>query len=822
MNEILYAIINNRVNLDELFPGNNVTRDAAFLAVDGDIRAAVTYVTNQITANGDDRTDVNVVSSHATDWLTANGLQPIGPGVLNNQAVHSYRLDGLHIQNYKGIGANFVPIGGLSAFDLILFRAVNGRGKSSITSALCEDRRNIPPVDRFNGGPPLQTHVSISLLPQLLNGVTPAFRQLGKDQQALVKPDLNAILSTNVNPGDWLATLSGQNRLINQQTVLTRLLSNFNYSLNAILVQIVNAPAPHNLQNHFTDWKRDVRAYRDRFVPANSILNRQLNWAYLTEGLQNLWEKLFSPVNQPFPVLDENDFNKTDRILQAIYNALVVPKAPQELLDAQSWLERISRDLDGNPAGNGKFAAYESALAGFSLQSAQVLTEVVNQCNKLCASPFPTNPVAAASFGDADQAYNALASRAGFRQGNIPDIDVIGVWLDQLITGIQGWKSTLDSELTTINIEIKLFDHRQTILKESAEWLESQENQTLCPTCDTHFDKSNLINIIKGLLQPDHPRQGEADNLKTLIEDCKAAITSLQDKLAHWKKAKLSKERTKSELIALFGQLSPPLGQASNTRLAEVDNFIASWSAAATRLTWDDDVLLQDSATHLVNLNQALQAVNIAIQNIPTVHPRSHDYKRLSLLTRIVQSEFAVNAFQWAPDWPDQALTRNAIVEHFRTAAQNLSTQMAALIAGVNAQLVNNANVQNTYNNFVAAGNHPFLNGQPMKGVQHNRLSEGYRVVHAVAAIFALAAAPNAPGNDADFIILDEPTKGLDSNLRFTLAQCIAINATKQVIVTTYDNDFADNLVAQYQAQGKPVTEYTLLWDQLSGTTHNP
>ena len=125
MQEVLYAIINNRVDTDVLFPTDPVRDDFCNL-VYLDIRATVDYIANEVTTNLDDPSDTEVVKNYATQWLLNQGLQPLPVDQLNQQAAVRYKLDGLQIENYKGIGANFNPLVGLSAFDLILFRAING------------------------------------------------------------------------------------------------------------------------------------------------------------------------------------------------------------------------------------------------------------------------------------------------------------------------------------------------------------------------------------------------------------------------------------------------------------------------------------------------------------------------------------------------------------------------------------------------------------------------------------------------------------------------------------------------------------------------
>jgi ATPase subunit of ABC transporter with duplicated ATPase domains len=117
--------------------------------------------------------------------------------------------------------------------------------------------------------------------------------------------------------------------------------------------------------------------------------------------------------------------------------------------------------------------------------------------------------------------------------------------------------------------------------------------------------------------------------------------------------------------------------------------------------------------------------------------------------------------------------------------------------------------------------NHDFFPAINGENGDATRLSEGYRVLYALAAVMAVASVPT-PGNDADFIILDEPTQKLDPNFRQQLAQFLGAYCPKQLIFMTYEDTFANNVKQYATAQGKTVRDFTLDWTLNSGTTWQP
>lgn len=225
-------------------------------------------------------------------------------------------------------------------------------------------------------------------------------------------------------------------------------------------------------------------------------------------------------------------------------------------------------------------------------------------------------------------------------------------------------------------------------------------------------------------------------------------------------------------------------------------------SAAQEALSWVAQV-----RTALRQLNQAGEALNADVGRAETLHGR------LAPLRRALTAAQTLNAIAWAPGWEAEqaARRRDARIDEWIAAAERLRDQGTMRIQSAQVEILKDPNVIARFDRFMGALQHPLLREPRLlqggvvgkvgvsQAVDKN-LSEGYRVLVNLAAFVAVVGHCVAgQAHQAGWVLIDEPTNGLDSALRTLVASALGglsrDQMPRQMFVTTFDTAFADELL---------------------------
>ena len=153
-----------------------------------------------------------------------------------------------------------------------------------------------------------------------------------------------------------------------------------------------------------------------------------------------------------------------------------------------------------------------------------------------------------------------------------------------------------------------------------------------------------------------------------------------------------------------------------------------------------------------------------------------------------------------------------------------MATERQTQAASAANQVVNDSGVQERFNRLLAllphhlrlqnlnfCGKEVQLNGVAAS----NTLSEGQTVLVNIAASIAVVGKVAGTANHLPgWIVFDEPTNGLDEEGRNQIAEYLGglkiTDVPSQIVVATFDNEFADTLITKALATGRRVKHVEL------------
>lgn len=798
------------------------------------IAAEIIALVAKITKDGGDQ-------ENPVDWAIGRKYSTAPPpdghgGPANPNNVTNYRIDAFNFEKYRGINA--VQLNDLAAKDVVILKGPNGTGKSSLLEALCG--KPCSPTLRFNGAPPRQLVHEVTYIAADPAGQPAVPLLYDKNMVNLVMPDIPKILSAGLDVDNALGAAAGVTRLENRLKVALRMCGNnaaFLWELGAgpnSLICNDNAGAPPPaVALQYGVWKTALIQYRELCGLGNNDAVRT-DLAHWNTEASGLWQEVKGAALWVGIIPDDGMQATMTAHLQAIQQRINTFAAPPELNLIRQWLTNYKNDPQG------RRAAFADAIIGLADASNALLASIA--CNDLKqvvgmqSSGDGQAQVRPHLDTDAVAIVNALESRAGLPGINLapnPNLNEaeLGRLRDAASTAIVNWIQQIHDRLAAINGAIAAIDRKRAACENALEFLQGDPNANSCPVCNTAKDRASLIGDLTCVLAQTDPRtkplETERATLIVELERLNSVLPGLNAASDAWDHARNTRNTARCHLIALVDYMTIPRAEHEVAQRL-VDGVVDAATRWIGKVNLRPDDEMQDwcSGVFLPLVTEAETDLGLIIGGYADQMAAFQNILwRLHALKDVIAADRAIANIAWN-NQANQILQdrySNELVPLWRAAAQMYADGLKVEIDNVRQQLVNNPAVQATYEQLIIAGNaqprHPFFDG----GLNNPNdwLSEGYRVLHAIAAVVAVASVPT-PGNDAGFILLDEPTNGLDRDLKKAVGEFLGQYCEKQLFIGTYDDDFIAAVYQGAQLSGKEFAQYDLTWDPNNGTTVLP
>jgi hypothetical protein len=383
-------------------------------------------------------------------------------------------------------------------------------------------------------------------------------------------------------------------------------------------------------------------------------------------------------------------------------------------------------------------------------------------------------------------------------------------------------------------------DQLAALRNEAREFLEATETND-CPVCQQQIDRQRLIETLGKAGDDDAtgPITSEIGEKKSAQDACQTAAESVTDALASLNREneKLTTQVTQSrECIGEFSKraANQDWSDSVKTQLEQLKTLAADEAAKLP-----DDVAREQEVdrvgTVIRKLRDALQAwlalqeeeANRAIQQLD---PARRMHGKLAPLRRVLVAAKALNELDWLPTWEEQVKQSRieAQVALWKAAANELIKDREEEASSATDAVLADQGVCDRFMALLDNVNHPLLKNVSLKphgipGVEEvrprnagpRRLSEGYRVIVNLAAFISMGGYV-VPGqsHQAGWVVLDEPTNGLDEGHRCTVANYLGglreDLMPRQMFVLTFEKQFAETLKKAAVDSGRAVCEVNL------------
>ncbi len=801
-------------NVESVTPIDNTRVSNATAPIYNRLSNLIDFTVQHLTDNNLDPTGDNIISATQA-WCRQENVEleeaEIPAEVEDNDESVRLRINSIDICNFAGVGPNFDPLNELAEADVLIFRGKNGSGKSTLCEAIMRQPGNVTAGDTFiNGVGP--SHVNIGFSRQENGGwepvdqaFQPKFRNLGKSISLVYIP-LSDFADKPIKITDYLAAVTGSTRLNNQCLVATRLANRKGNAGQRLVNLMPNDQAvqvPPEVTNHFNDWMYSLNQYRQfSNTPRTGPIRTDL--AYWNQQVKTLSEELGI---QNWQDLTRETWEERQQRFEAMTDAVQNLAPPQALTDAQVWLNNFTNQA------NLAIQAYN--------QPNQNLTDTrINLLNAIVA--------ARALTGLNDNENVTALEVVNLLRAELGDLEPLPVveapaLAQAAIEVIQEIKERANQEKIIINERLQAIDTQRQLMMSSLAFLENQQNTDQCPVCNQAIVQNQLIINLRAAIAEPNPETAELENnrntLNLRIQSSEGFITSITQKSRSYVAAKNALEQVEQQLqrvLQIFVNFPDNADALTTPQLPLLIN-------AARRINIDDP---QMNRLAVVTANcdiahPVLEAIGTEIANFGQVQEEYNNRVRSwRLLAEVIDYDLKLSQAQWSNQ--AAAVTENqiklAVVEKWIQASNEHAAVLQNHIDNLDQQLLNNNQLQAHFNYYRDMANHDFFPTINGENGDATRLSEGYRVLYALAAVMAVASVPT-PGNDADFIILDEPTQKLDPTFRKHLAQFLGTYCPKQLIFMTYEDTFANDVVQLANTQDKTVQDFTLDWTLNLGTT---
>lgn len=817
MKHIVRSLLSSNVHgLDPLDSTQKVARAAQ--PVHQKIESATAWVVDRMLAEGLDWIQPKEIERCLEEWAKDQGLDLAASSSLRPGGA-AYRLDSLSITNFKGVGSAFVPITGLSSQDVIIFRGQNGQGKSTVVAALTSDHKEVQKKDntfRPNGLLPKTGSKAVACVGLASPGAegewisqpdaTPNFLLLGKEQRsALICPNLNTLWSEPLDMKGALAAAAGAVVLENQKKAADRLIelrANVVWSLvsggNSLKRTAQPSPAPAQVTQAWQFWREALSNYRSlNGLSSDQPIRVDLDtWA---AKLDQLVKDLGCSHKADTELFDRSHASQLLSDLQDIINTKGIPVEIQGCLD---WVVQLAFAVAAD------LAVFQEAIRDLEQSKHQLLTYIDSRANV-----DPRFAITSAS----EKAISRIVQDA---------LDLV----NELLAALEKNEEDIKAQMAGIRDKIRAIDQKAALLREARSWLVLNPGSTDCPVCQQPAANAALASLVDNYLsQPDPLMQTlltELASLEQRLQDIKtekAGLGAIAWRITQLKEVherdKSACGRARDRILTSLNILTLPPAGAGHLNLNTLPTLLQRGQVDLTahsdeQLCSFADLTIIDAKQVEIEINQVTGGLSQAKDQL------QRRLDSLKALTTVALYDQDLCGHPWANQAAQVAedMAWNAVLDLLVKTVSDVSKDLSQELSSIQKTLVDNHRVQNVYTCILGKIQHDFMPHTLDPKDEAKLLSEGYRVAHAFAAVMAVASA-DTPGNDAGFIIIDEPTKCLDANLRRHLASALGKHCPKQLLVTTYDDAFADDLAQHANASGRSVAQYDLQWTATTGTT---
>lgn len=360
-----------------------------------------------------------------------------------------------------------------------------------------------------------------------------------------------------------------------------------------------------------------------------------------------------------------------------------------------------------------------------------------------------------------------------------------------------------------------------------------------CPVCKGKIDSAKLSQSLKAQVAGEdeeglklRKKLDEIDGMRTRLDSGLKGFNAAEDQ---------ARQEHRSILDAISG-IVPKLHQAIDWDEVVIGSAkllkdsCKSWmkihiTAPSIAAIKDARILAQLAETEskkLLSTEIALNANLGADQN---------EFRDLQVLGVALAARHALDTLSWEAQLDKIDADRRSTTQRdlWLAALQAMATERQTQAASATNQVVNDFGVQERFNRLLAllphhlrlqnlnfCGKEVQLNGVAAS----NTLSEGQTVLVNIAASIAVVGKVAGTANHLPgWIVFDEPTNGLDEEGRNQIAKYLGglkiTDVPSQIVVATFDNEFAEKLMTKAQTMGRRVKHVELPNFQ-RGTTVKP
>ena len=666
------------------------------------------------------------------------------------------RIDRLDTTGVGHLGAH--QIRDLSAFDLIVIHGPNGCGKTTLASMATSPHRGTQVADPATGRVLAFDH------------------SLPCQVQLLARSSLQ-LMAPFESPESALRAAAGLERLRQQEALLRTLLgerANSRFGLKPKLCPMTVAQTPAPVAQAVDD--------------------------YLTA------DRALTPAQGSLPLVSLPSFNA---LAHNLANLRSVPHQPVTRVEV-SDLARVVEQLTPRVAQQPGMAEVSGAVQRLA---AAMPTETLD------ASEAQLSTAERACQDTVDSATTLLQPHRHPKQ-----TDDLSGWTSACLT----LGDELKRESAGLRATLARRDEERELRRQARTLLEHGHDRDACPVCQHQQPREALVRTLDALLSSPDPGTAEAQERLARCQTEESAARRLAMRLEEVSEArKAASARVDRERAGWVNAcreaitaLQPNDGWSS--RIREVAELVRQRcqeaSAADARACRKAMSALREHAT------QAAQTLRTEDQNMHRSHEHAlRLHEELRLLGRSLLRRAALNALPWPCTWNQEAgrAARLEVVERWLRAVNRVIEGLRARMHNATSEIVAKPSVRILFERLISSLRHPLLPVGTAVGASSvqlpgsdapldtaDSLSEGYRVLVNVAAFIALASgAQGHPGHACGWIVLDEPTNGLDPHHRDVVAEYLGglsnTDMPCQIIVTTFDDQFVTGLVHAARRSGR-------------------
>jgi len=682
------------------------------------------------------------------------------------------RVDAINLTNASPLGQQSIGGSGisLSEFDLVVITGPNGSGKSTLAAALANPKGGVTVI----GG-------DVSTWSGSAADGTAASLLIRSGSQ---------LMGSFVSLGDALAAASGVARIREEKSLLKLLLnprSDAQFGLACLM--------PAAAHEEDAELRRRIADYRAVEQRARDVIG----------------------VDQPMTLATYNEIGaEVARRLDSSWSA--VAEVDQEVMrNAEAAVSPALKVIVGETRLLREIAAalelFDTAGAPRAIDQ---ITDAEGRLSDQIRKAMELAPLAGDEAAPATEQWPARCRR----------------FADQV-----------DERVKKLKQDRQSLDMLGSIRHEAERWL-AQHQSDDCPVCKSAIDHDRLLAELRG--------GGASERIAEIaraLENLDAAATSLRLVAEEIEECIASVKRAQRVVAVLLKQWADAIKALDAACVAAVgwpeesvamaEDLRAACARALGMPHWSGI-----SADSVANAVEAVDGLRDKISDVKVTREERHAdlhrnlpaaevaFGQLGPLRELLLAREDLNTNRWMPCW-EAAITderKRRVIARWQTAVRERIAELEAKEDEAQRAVLDNSSVRIRFRSLLEATGHPLLEkaelgaesvtsegvkidtkgSRTRAGVCLPALSEGCRVIVNLAAFIAVSGhVCDGQQHQAGWLVLDEPTNALDAKNRSEVAKYLGGLSTelmpRQMFITTFDEEFRDELVAAAKASGRRV-----------------